>query len=131
FNSPAGAYANNPRLRGSVGFVFTVADPPNKPTPSGTLVVTLTAGRQVFMSDEIDWMVTTASAAQFHGTGRINGAAGYRFTVTAIDGRPDRIRISVWDASGTVVYDNRPGLPLDLELADPQPINSGVVLIIN
>ena len=61
-----------------------------------------------------DWLVVAGSKAQYRGDATVNGAAGYRFLLTAYDDSPDRIRLKVWDASNVVVYDNRRGAPDDV-----------------
>ncbi|MGZ6972458.1 MAG: PKD domain-containing protein [Acidimicrobiia bacterium] len=51
--------------------------------------------------------------AIFKGTGTVNGASGYSFLVSVIDGRNngnDKFRIKVWNTStGEVLYDNQAG----------------------
>ncbi len=78
----------------------------------------------------MSWLVASGGQAQFQGTGTLNGAAGYTFLVTAIDGSiaggPDRIRIKVWNAYG-VVYDNQPGAPNNA--APTMPLGGGNIRI--
>jgi len=68
-------------------------------------------------------LVVSGSKAQFRGTGTINGAGTYKFTLTTIDGDiqgkliPDKFRIKITDSSGAVVYDNQMGAADDAEPA--------------
>jgi hypothetical protein len=60
---------------------------------------------------------------------------GYSFRLTAYDGDlmnpkgPDRFRIKIVGPSGGVVFDNRVGKSDDLDLADPQQISGGSIVI--
>jgi hypothetical protein len=80
-------------------------------------------------------LVVSGPKAQYKGTGTVNGAGSYGFLLTATDGqRPgggglDRFRIKVWDVgSGMIVYDNVGG-PDDIDVANPQVIGGGSVVI--
>src|SRR5262249_17143322 len=50
---------------------------------------------------------------------------------------PDRLRVVVWDSTKygptpdgvPLIYDNRTGASFDVDMADPQTINSGSILI--
>ena len=53
-----------------------------------------------------------------------------------IDGRPTvrvapKFRIKIWDKSSgdAVVYDNVPGAPEDIDIANPQAISAGSIVI--
>jgi hypothetical protein len=74
--------------------------------------------------------------AQYKGTGRVNGAAGYGFMLTAYDGQltagggPDRFRIKIWKVSdGAVVYDTKMGAPDDIDQANPLVLGGGSIVI--
>jgi hypothetical protein len=55
-------------------------------------------------------LVVAGDRAQFKGDGMINGASGYGFLLTGVDGNPDQFRIKIVRKSdGVVVYDNRRG----------------------
>jgi hypothetical protein len=67
----------------------------------------------------------------------VNGVAGYGFRIT-IDDRvaqndpsdTDKYRIKIWHLStGTVVYDNGFGADDDIDLANPQGIASGAIVV--
>jgi hypothetical protein len=69
-------------------------------------------------------LVVTPPKAQFTGSGTVNGAGSFGFTVTVIDGSQpggggvDKFRIKVWDKNqgNAVVYDTQLGQP---DTADP------------
>ena len=82
------------------------------------------------------WLVVSGAKAQFKGSGTINGAGDYRFLVTVTDGNQpggggtDKFRIKIWDAStNAVVYDNVMGGSDDINLANPQALGGGSIVI--
>jgi hypothetical protein len=72
--------------------------------------------------------------AQYKGTGSVNGVSGYEFRLTAYDGQLqggggiDKFRIRI-TRNGQVVFDNRMGVPEDVDVADPQAIAGGSIVI--
>ena len=87
-------------------------------TPDGNTEFEFAAGGLRFRSASYEWLVVAGARAQFKGEGSINGASGFRFLLTSVDGQvnggsgTDRFRIKVWriNADGTdgeVVYDNQ------------------------
>lgn len=70
----------------------------------------------------------------YTGTGTVNGAAGYRFRLNAIDGdQPggggiDKFRIKIWNANGSgIIYDNQLGAD---ENSDPITVLDGGSIVI-
>jgi hypothetical protein len=65
----------------------------------------------------------------------VNGVSGYDFTLTAYDGDitggggVDRFRIRITKTNGGNVFDNRNGQPTDMDVADPQAIAGGSIVI--
>ena len=66
----------------------------------------------------------------------INGITGYSFLLTAYDGDVnggggvDKFRIKIWRTStGVVVFDSKMGNPDDMDLANPQAIDGGSIVI--
>ncbi|PYI83202.1 MAG: hypothetical protein DME26_15485, partial [Verrucomicrobia bacterium] len=57
----------------------------------------------------------SGAKAQFRGFGKINGASGYNFILTVIDGAlagdgASKFRIKIWEkTTGAIIYDNEPG----------------------
>jgi len=87
-----------------------------------------------FDAEAFTWMVNTGDLTTFRGVGKANGASGYDFMVSAVDGRRAadgihrfRIRISQ-QGTGAIVYDNQPGAPLD---ARPSMALSGGSIVIH
>lgn len=82
--------------------------------PDGNTEFQFQAGGLNFKSATYSWLVVAGTKAQYKGAGTINGASGYSFLLTAIDGdskgNPDAFRMKIWNtASGVIVYDNQPG----------------------
>jgi Tol biopolymer transport system component len=114
--SPAGAYTLNPSLTGKASFGFSAKYKKGQSTPDGETQFRFQAGSLNFHSLAYDWLVVAGARAQYKGIGEINGAGGYGFMLTAIDGNlnggggTDQFRIKIWDlVGGEVIYDNRLG----------------------
>ena len=74
--------------------------------------------------------------AQYKGEGTINGVAGYSFLLTATDGQlaggggVDKFRIKIWNTlTSDIVYDNNVGGSDDMDLANPQALGGGSIVI--
>jgi uncharacterized protein YjdB len=107
-DSPAGAQPGRPAAAGKAGFAFVSAYTPGAASPAGQTVFTFPAGQFLFTATRYDWLVVTGGEVRYRGAGKVNGKAGYAFTVTALDGAPDRFQIRIWhQESGEVVYDNQ------------------------
>ena len=102
-NSPAGAYLADPTLAGKANFGFVSKYKRGANTPSGETQFQFKAGNLNFHSTEYEWLVVAGAKAKYKGTGTINGAGGYDFMLSAVDGqRPggggtDKFRIKIWD----------------------------------
>jgi len=115
-DSPLGAYAADPTLTGKANFGFVARYQPGATVPSGQTEFRFQAAGLNFHSTMYDWLVVSGTRAQFKGSGTVNGAEGFRFMISAVDGdlnagRPtDGFRIRIWDeTSGGVIYDNQMG----------------------
>ena len=133
FASPPGILAADPSAAGRARFSFRAMYRGDAPTPSGRFKFRFRAGPIKFRSNGLDWLVITANRAQIGGTGTLDGAGGYAFSLTAVDGRAsrhdddrddhphngragDRIRIKITDVStGATIYD---GLETSLRSGD-------------
>jgi DNA/RNA endonuclease G (NUC1)/PKD repeat protein len=111
-DSPARAFAGDASVRGKATFVMDVKYLPGSETPAGDVSFRMQAGGLDFTSGELSWLVVTNGRAMVSGSGTVAGRAGtVSFIATAIEGplsggRDDRMRLKVWDADGTVLYDN-------------------------
>jgi hypothetical protein len=79
-------------------------------TPAGKVRVRLDRTGFSFVSTALHWLTVSGGQAVFEGVGTVNGAAGYGFRVTAVDGqlagKLDRLRIQVWSAATQeIVFD--------------------------
>jgi hypothetical protein len=143
--STDGSICSNTLAAGKANFGFNARYKPGASTPTGQTEFQFKAGNLNFHSTTYDVLIVTANCkAQFRGTGTINGVSGYRFVLTAYDAESggggqcagktkDSFRIRITKiGSGTVVYDNKFGNasdPEDIELADPQQIDGGSIVI--
>ena len=113
--SPAGAVAFAPTAAGKLTFSVNARYEPGSSIPTGKAELNLTVGKLEFRSTSLDWLVATEASAQLQGRGTVNGRGDYAFSVVAIDGQSTgAVRIRIWHRpSGTLLYDSRPGAPLD------------------
>lgn len=99
--------------------------------------LTLVAPGFRFASTALDVLVVTGNKGQLRGSGTVNGAGNFGFILTVADGTlpggdgVDRFRLKVVDRSAgdAVVYDDVPGAPDDIDIADPQAIPAGRILV--
>lgn len=117
-HSPAGAYKADTRLTGRATFGFVSKYQKGATRPSGTTEFHFQAANFRFFSDDYEWLVVAGARAQYKGSGSLNGVAGYKFLLTAVDGAriakgtTDRFRIKIWHYDSTletdvVDYDNQ------------------------
>jgi hypothetical protein len=137
--SPAGACkfkACSDSAAGKASFGFVSKYQKGAKVPSGNTEFQFKAGNLNFQSNAYEWLVVAGAKAQYKGTGTINGAGRYSFTISVIDGDlaptrgPDRFRIRIWDrdAGDGIVYDNQMSAPDD---ADPTAILGGGSIVIH
>ena len=133
-NSPAGAYTPNPLLTGKATFGFVSKYQKGATTPSGETEFEFLVGNFKFRSTSYQWLVVSGARAQFKGFGTVNGAGAYGFLLTATDGQVngggnvDKFRIKIWSDAG-VIYDNVIGASDDLDVASPQIISGGSIVV--
>ena len=113
--SPAGAVAFAPTAAGKLTFSLNARYEPGSSIPTGKAELNLTVGKLEFRSTSLDWLVATEASAQLQGRGTVNGNGDYAFSVVAMDAQSTgAVRIRIWHrTSGTLLYDSRPGAPLD------------------
>jgi hypothetical protein len=99
--SPPGAYKPDPVAMGPATFSFVSKYQKGAKTPTGTTDFNFQTVNLAFHSDTYDWLVVGGARAQFKGTGSLNDVGGYKFMLTAVDGKitdngsPDRFRIKI------------------------------------
>jgi hypothetical protein len=140
-NVAQGSYVGAPGMAGRANFGFNSQYKKGASTPTGETEFNFQAGNMNFHSTAYSWLIVSGFKAQYKGTGTINGAGKYSFTLTAYDGDlmtptagPDKFRIRITDDnnSNAVVFDNRmssPAGPDNLDTADPQAISGGSIVI--
>jgi hypothetical protein len=134
--SVAGSYVPSPKLDGKARFGFHVRYSKGAMVPSGANTFKFRIADLSFQSTGFQWLVISGANAQFKGSGTVNGAGSYTFLITVVDGDQvggggiDKYRFKLVDNStGQVVYDNVMGTSDDPDLANPQQITSGKVVI--
>jgi alpha-tubulin suppressor-like RCC1 family protein len=134
--SPAGAYSANPGLVGKAEFGFNSKYAKGATVPSGQTNFKFETAGFRFDSQVYQWLVVSGAKAQYKGSGTVNDSGNYGFILTATDGQisggggVDKFRIKIWDpVTGTIVYDNVPGASDDIDLANPQAIGGGQIII--
>jgi hypothetical protein len=139
-NSQPGSYTPNLSLIGKATFGFVSKYKKGATIPDGETEFQFQVASFNFHSTVYEWLVVSGAAkAQYKGSGTVNGAGDYGFLLTATDGdalannapdRTDKFRIKIWDkATNVVIYDNKHGSPDDLDLANPQTIGGGSIVI--
>ncbi len=103
-------------LTGKANFAFNAKYKKGDSIPTGQAEFQFHAGDVNFHSTGYDWLYTGTSQARLKGTGTVNGADGYQFTIWATDGDPDTFRIKIWEDDGfggeIVLYDTKSEQPL-------------------
>jgi hypothetical protein len=135
--SPAGAVVANPLVSGRAQFNLNPQYHKGDTTPSGKAKFTFKNAGLDFDSTILEWLVVTGSKGQLRGSGTINNAGNYGFLMTVTDGKllggggMDKFRLKIWDnsAGDAVVYDNVPGAPDDIDIANPQATTGGSIVI--
>ena len=122
FDSPAGAFVDDPTLTGRATFGLVARYKKGKSVPDGNTAFQFQVAGLSFASLAYDFLVINQGGtnAQFKGTGRINqlpapNGSPFRFMTWATDGSPDTFRIKIWWENGGaqyVVYDNGVDQPL-------------------
>ncbi|MDQ3097302.1 MAG: hypothetical protein M3Q61_03945, partial [Chloroflexota bacterium] len=68
--------------------------------PNGKVQVQ-TDGKLVFRSTSIEWLRIVDDTIALAGEGTVNGKAGYRYLIEAIDAASDTVSVKIWDATGS------------------------------
>ncbi len=114
-DSPRGALVANPQAQGKADIQFSCSVPAAGAAPSGSTHFRFKSGDLDFRATSHDLFVISGSSVAIAGTGAVNGAAGFRFSLSAIGGAPSRLRMRITkQATGAVVYDSQMG---DVETA--------------
>ena len=106
---PTGALATNPSATGRANFGFNSKYKKGDTAPTGNTEFQFQAGGLSFQSDSYQYLLVNGTTATYRGKGSVNGTTGYAFQVTATDATTDGFRMQVWDASGALLLDTRPG----------------------
>jgi PKD repeat protein len=135
--SPPGAYAADPTLSGQATFGFISKYTKGATIPQGETEFKFHAADFNFSSTSYEWLVVSGAKAQYKGTGTVNGEGAFGFRLTATDGQVnggggvDKFRLNVTENvnGGAVIYDNALGSPDDIDVANPQAISGGSIVV--
>ena len=128
-HSPRGAFRADPSLSGRASFDFVSKAENGRPDGNGKARFVFRMAGVSFASTDLDGPLLRGAKAQYQGTGRYNGQPGYRFALTASDGKgqaADRVRLRIWHRDAklgrdVLDYDTHVGAAaqagLDTELA--------------
>ncbi len=108
YTSPAGAYAQNTSLIGTVKFGLSYKYQGSVPVGNREFSLIFTAANFQFNATSVSSLVIANGIGTLRGTGMVNGSGIYSFLVTGCESAKT-IRIQIKDASGNVVYDTQPG----------------------
>lgn len=110
FSSPAGAYAANSSLTGTVRFGLSYKYQGTMPTSDKQFSLDFNAANLHFNANSISSLVISNSMATLTGTGTINGGSHtYNFLVTGVNGGGIRVQITDPSNNNAVIYDTQPG----------------------
>ncbi|MDH6186028.1 hypothetical protein [Polaromonas sp. CG_23.6] len=87
--SPPGAYRPYPGLAGRATFSTRIRAEETGQKPRSQTRFQLASAGLHFESSGYDWLNVQGARAQYQGSGSLNGASGYKFRVTLIDGTKD------------------------------------------
>ena len=120
-DSRAGAYRPDLSLAGKANFGFVSKYKKRATVPTGKTEFQFKAGDLNFHSSSYEFLVITMGGtnAMFKGSGTINGAGVYKFTIWARDESTDTFRIMITEVGGGIVYDN----------GFNQPIGGGSIVV--
>ena len=135
--SPLGAYVADANLTGKANFGFNSKYKKGSNVPEGNTEFQFQTGNLNFSSSSYSSgsLVIAGKQAIYKGVGTINGATGYSFMVSAVDGQVngggniDKFRMKIWTtATGAIVYDNQLG---GLDNADATTVLGGGSIVIH
>lgn len=109
YTSPAGAYAANTSLTGTVLFGLSYKYQGTMPTGVRQFSMDFNQANFHFNATSVNSLVISSGIGTLTGTGTVTGSTGtYNFLVTGSESA-NTIRIQVKDSSGNVLYDTQPG----------------------
>jgi hypothetical protein len=137
FDSPLGAFPEDPTLTGTAGFGFVSKYKNGATEPGGNTLFRFHAADIQFKSESYQWLVVAGAKGMFKGTGSINGEGSYTFLISAIDGDMtggdgiDKFRIKIWEedelGNENMIYDS--GLESADDANPTTPLTHGSIKI--
>jgi probable HAF family extracellular repeat protein len=116
FVSPPGAIRKAPAHSGKAKFAFFAPSPGTPTAPGAKPLLVFSTGRFGFRSEDFKPVAVQGGSIRFEGSGRVNSAGSYRFSLATTAGTADASRffLKIWHtdpATGAQVvdYDNQAG----------------------
>ncbi len=112
FASPAGSCQLTQKCAGASTATFSMSASYAKGATKPTAKFTFSVFGLAFAATTVDWFIGVDGKAAMSGTGTVNGVAGYRFYLDAVDGAPDTLNVTIVDSHGNQIYWNNGVTPL-------------------
>jgi probable HAF family extracellular repeat protein len=116
FVSPAGALRKAPAQSGKANFAFFAPSPGTAAAPGAKPLLVFSTGRFGFRSEDFKPVAVQGGSIRFEGSGRVNSAGSYRFSLTTAAGTAaaGRFGLKIWHTdpatqAQVVDYDNQAG----------------------
>jgi hypothetical protein len=106
FASPSGACHLSSKCAGASMGTFSFNAGYGKGATKPTASLTFSVAGLSYSATAVDVLIGVDGTITMWGTGTVNCVAGYRFTLEAVDGKPDSIFISIVDSKANVIYEN-------------------------
>jgi PKD repeat protein len=104
FASPAGACTLASRCAGASMATFSLSAAYAKGSTKPTGTFTFSAAGISFTATTFDWYMVPDGVGMLYGSGKVNGVAGYHFSVLTVDAATDKILVNIVGADGSSVY---------------------------
>jgi len=109
YTSPAGAYAANTSLTGTVKFGLSYKYQGTMPVGDKQFTMNFNTANLLFNATTVSSLVISNGIGTLTGTGTVNGSGTYNFLVTGVNEADIRIQITDPSNNNNVIYDTQPG----------------------
>jgi predicted extracellular nuclease len=109
-NDPQGAFLTGggwiPSGENKLHFALVAKYHGDSAVPTGNAEVRIGARGLKFRATSFEWLAVPGSTARLRGIGELDGALGYRFLITAVDGAVDSFGIKIWSQDDRLIFDS-------------------------
>lgn len=110
FNSPAGAFLENPLIEGHINFHMNLHNVNDPGGANGVAKIQFPDARINLTGNKVEFLLIEDNTIIVRGEGKNTGEGSFGFLLTAVDAgnNGDLIKITIWDKLGgdKVIYDN-------------------------